>query len=82
MIRRPPRSTQSRSSAASDVYKRQAFDAVCHDFYTIILEDLSAAFKREIHENTLNAYRNSAIYPIFKVMKSSELLKEIRPRDL
>ena len=26
MIRRPPRSTQSRSSAASDVYKRQAFD--------------------------------------------------------
>ena len=27
MIRRPPRSTQSRSSAASDVYKRQAGDA-------------------------------------------------------
>src|SRR5450756_2985417 len=27
MIRRPPRSTQSRSSAASDVYKRQAFDS-------------------------------------------------------
>src|SRR5450756_1328599 len=31
MIRRPPRSTQSRSSAASDVYKRQAllFAEVC-----------------------------------------------------
>src|SRR5680860_56736 len=28
MIRRPPRSTQSRSSAASDVYKRQAFGFV------------------------------------------------------
>src|SRR5450756_475709 len=28
MIRRPPRSTQSRSSAASDVYKRQRVD-VC-----------------------------------------------------
>src|SRR5450756_1832581 len=26
MIRRPPRSTQSRSSAASDVYKRQGLD--------------------------------------------------------
>ena len=26
MIRRPPRSTQSRSSAASDVYKRQGHD--------------------------------------------------------
>ena len=29
MIRRPPRSTQSRSSAASDVYKRQLCDR-CH----------------------------------------------------
>ena len=28
MIRRPPRSTQSRSSAASDVYKRQVATAV------------------------------------------------------
>mgnify|MGYP007068934637 CR=1 FL=1 len=28
IIRRPPRSTQSRSSAASDVYKRQAVRAV------------------------------------------------------
>eukprot|EP00657_Telonema_sp_P-1_P000163 TRINITY_DN10293_c0_g1_i1.p1 TRINITY_DN10293_c0_g1~~TRINITY_DN10293_c0_g1_i1.p1 ORF type:complete len:129 (+),score=72.53 TRINITY_DN10293_c0_g1_i1:136-522(+) len=28
MIRRPPRSTQSRSSAASDVYKRQVVDVV------------------------------------------------------
>ena len=28
MIRRPPRSTQSRSSAASDVYKRQKHDRV------------------------------------------------------
>src|SRR5450756_2093690 len=28
MIRRPPRSTQSRSSAASDVYKRQALGFV------------------------------------------------------
>src|SRR5450756_766667 len=28
MIRRPPRSTQSRSSAASDVYKRQVIEAL------------------------------------------------------
>ena len=28
MIRRPPRSTQSRSSAASDVYKRQAAEVI------------------------------------------------------
>ena len=30
MIRRPPRSTQSRSSAASDVYKRQPAHTVAH----------------------------------------------------
>src|SRR5450756_2062141 len=30
MIRRPPRSTQSRSSAASDVYKRQLLDRATH----------------------------------------------------
>ena len=30
MIRRPPRSTQSRSSAASDVYKRQVFGVLQH----------------------------------------------------
>src|SRR5680860_1142381 len=35
MIRRPPRSTQSRSSAASDVYKRQEYlSCVCLSDYT------------------------------------------------
>src|SRR5450756_2834370 len=32
MIRRPPRSTQSRSSAASDVYKRQTIDPATYAF--------------------------------------------------
>ena len=31
MIRRPPRSTLDRSSAASDVYKRQVLDDVAED---------------------------------------------------
>lgn len=53
-----------------------AFDAVCNDFNTVILEDLSAAYKKEIHENFLDAYRNSAIYPIFRVMRSPEFLEE------
>lgn len=55
-----------------------AFDAVCNDFNTVILEDLSAAYKKEIHENFLDAYRNSAIYPILRVMRSSEFLEEAR----
>src|SRR5450756_3245367 len=35
MIRRPPRSTQSRSSAASDVYKRQPFGSMIADAQTV-----------------------------------------------
>jgi nicotinamidase/pyrazinamidase len=52
-----------------------AFDAVCHDFNTVILEDLSAAFKKEIHQNCIEPYRFSAIYPIFRVMTSQDFLK-------
>jgi len=55
-----------------------AFDAVCHDFTTIILEDMSAAYKREIHQAFVDAYRFSAIYPIFRVLKSHEFLQEFR----
>ena len=55
-----------------------AFDAVCHDFTTIILEDMSAAYKREIHQAFVDAYRFSAIYPIFRVSKSYEFLHEFR----
>src|SRR5450756_3255958 len=38
MIRRPPRSTQSRSSAASDVYKRQ-LEIHCHGEMSLLGED-------------------------------------------
>ncbi|HEX2964359.1 MAG TPA: isochorismatase family cysteine hydrolase [Syntrophorhabdaceae bacterium] len=54
-----------------------AFDAVCNDFSTVILEDLSAAYKKEIHERCLDPYRRSAIYPIFRVLESSDFLKEV-----
>ena len=46
MIRRPPRSTQSRSSAASDVYKRQGIDVPddrVPDEREVSLEELCAA---------------------------------------
>lgn len=53
-----------------------AFDALANDFEAIILEDLCAAFKREIHERTLDLYRNTALYPLFRVMKSEDFLRE------
>src|SRR5450756_3247206 len=50
MIRRPPRSTQSRSSAASDVYKRQYL----HTAQTIQMSIVFAAFVGEGPEVTLS----------------------------
>ncbi len=55
-----------------------AFDAVCHDFRSVILEDLCAAYKKEIHDNALNAYRYSPIHPLLNVMTSSEFLEDFR----
>ena len=43
MIRRPPRSTQSRSSAASDVYKRQPLDRA----QGLLLAEMVHAFELE-----------------------------------
>ena len=44
MIRRPPRSTQSRSSAASDVYKRQLEEALAEvDVVDPLERDLDTA---------------------------------------
>lgn len=54
-----------------------ALDAVCLDFNSIILEDLSAAYKTEIHENCIEAYRKSAVYPILRVLPSLDFLSEI-----
>src|SRR5450756_3242288 len=48
MIRRPPRSTQSRSSAASDVYKRQLQHA--REDLVLSREDERKRLRRELHD--------------------------------
>jgi len=53
-----------------------AMDAICHDYASIILDDCSAAHKREVHETTLDIYKKSALYPLFRTMTSLEFLKE------
>lgn len=54
-----------------------ALDAVCQDFNSVIVEDLCAAYKREIHLNCIEAYRKSAITPLLQVMPSSDFLKKM-----
>jgi len=52
-------------------------DAICHDFKAVLLEDCSAAYSSEIHEQTLNCYRNNALYPLLKVVSSLKLEAEL-----
>jgi len=52
-------------------------DAICHDFKAVLLEDCSAAYSREVHEQTLNSYRRNPLYPLLRVAPSGELEKEL-----
>ena len=49
MIRRPPRSTQSRSSAASDVYKRQVENVVLMEFASVADKEVEVAIVVVVH---------------------------------
>ena len=53
MIRRPPRSTLDRSSAASDVYKRQAHERVLYDQLKKASKDKPVATQRSMFPSTL-----------------------------
>jgi nicotinamidase-related amidase len=52
-------------------------DAVCHDFKGVLLEDCTASFSESIHEQTLNIYRRNPLYPLLKIVSSSELVAEL-----
>jgi len=54
-----------------------AFDALSNDFQAIILEDCCASFSIEIHRNCLDIYRNNPLFPLFRVMRSEDLMAEI-----
>ena len=55
-----------------------ALDAICCDFKAVILEDCTAAGSKEMHEQALNIYRNSALYPLLTVTSSSQLLPQLK----
>ncbi|MBW2470271.1 MAG: isochorismatase family cysteine hydrolase [Desulfobacterales bacterium] len=52
-------------------------DAICHDFKAVLLEDCSAAFSRQVHEQTCDSYRRNPLYPLLRVAKSSDLIAEL-----
>ena len=56
-----------------------AMDALCHDFKAVILENCSTAFSDDLHQQTLSLYRRNPLYPLFRIMTSSELMNELSP---
>jgi len=52
-------------------------DAISHGFKAVLLEDCSAAFPKQVHEQTLESYRRNPLYPLLRVATSSELVSEL-----
>ena len=56
-----------------------AMDALCHDFKAVILENCAAAFSDDLHQQTLGIYRRNPLYPLFRIMTSTQLMNELNP---
>jgi nicotinamidase/pyrazinamidase len=56
-----------------------AMDALCHDFKAVILENCSTAYSDDLHQKTLDIYRRNPLYPLFRIMKSTDLMDELTP---
>jgi nicotinamidase-related amidase len=54
-----------------------AMDALCHDFKSVVLEDCSAASSSEQHLQTLDVYRKNPLYPLFRILHSTELIADL-----
>jgi len=54
-----------------------ALDSLCHDFKTVILEDCATAFSEAAHTQCLDLYRKNPLYPLFRIMTSTDLILEL-----
>jgi nicotinamidase/pyrazinamidase len=54
-----------------------ALDAICHDFRCVIVSDCTAATSMKAHNDILNVYRKTALFPLLKVCTASELLAKL-----
>lgn len=58
-----------------------AADAVANDFFTILLEDLTACHDKEVKRQVMDVYRNFALYPLLKIISSDAFIEEYRNRS-
>lgn len=54
-----------------------ALDALSHDFKAVLLEDCCASATDDLHSGTLSLYRRNPLYPLFRVMPSTDLLNDL-----
>ena len=54
-----------------------AMDALSHGFKVVLLEDCAAASSEAIHRQTLSLYRRNPLFPLFRVMTSQDLLRDL-----
>ena len=52
-------------------------DAICHDFKAVLLEDCTVAAFKEMHAQTLDIYRRNPLFPLFRIMASTELIIDL-----
>ena len=53
-----------------------AADAVANDFYTVIVEDLTACHTKDVKKRVIDLYRNSPLAPLFRIMQSEAFIEE------
>lgn len=52
-------------------------DALCHDFKAVLLEDCCMAGSQKNHDRTLELYRRNLLYPLLRVLPSTDLILEL-----
>lgn len=57
-----------------------AMDAVQNDFRAVVVSDASACHKADLHDATLKIYEGFVLAPLFRIMGSAELIREIESR--
>ncbi|WP_155306597.1 cysteine hydrolase family protein [Desulfosarcina widdelii] len=57
-----------------------AMDALSHNFKVVILEDCCAAATEVIHQKTLSLYRKPPLFPLLRVMPSTDFLSGLKIR--
>ena len=48
-------------------------DALCYDFKAVLLEDCTATWSPEMHEDILNNYRRNPLDPLLRVLSADQL---------